>query len=205
MHAGFNRRTATKVKGGKVQRKNRHRPTGTLGCVLDRESPGRGYAHVVTKKDIQDFIEIIPDWERLSEGLECIKVAAKYDRCDGAHEFFFREETGAIHLYSWPEDLWMTLDDSYFDAHQEIFEQLGVSYDRAKDGEVVCRFTEAQARAYMLLHVFLHELGHHHDRMNQKHHGKSRGEDYAENFAMKRFEALLPEYVRVFGDPAEGG
>jgi hypothetical protein len=25
----------------------------------------------------------------------------------------------------------------------------------------MCRFTEAQARAFMLLHVFLHELGHH--------------------------------------------
>ena len=34
----------------------------------------------------------------------------------------------------------------------------------------------------MLLHVFMHELGHHHDRTNQKHHGATKGEVYAERF-----------------------
>jgi hypothetical protein len=62
MHATFNRRTATKVKDGRVQRKNRHRPTGHEGYVLDRESPGRGFRHVVTKRDVQAFIDIIPEW-----------------------------------------------------------------------------------------------------------------------------------------------
>lgn len=30
-------------------------------------------------------------------------------------------------------------------------------------------------------------------------------EEYAERFAISRFEQLYPEYVRVFGDPKYGG
>ena len=74
------------------------------------------------------------------------------------------------------------------------------SYDRSEEW-VTCRFTEAQARAFMLLHIFMHELGHHFDHIHQKHLGSSKGEDYAERFATSRFEQLLPIYIRVFGNP----
>jgi hypothetical protein len=201
MHAQFNRRTATKVKDGRVQRKNRHRPTGHDGYVLDRESPGRGFRHVVTKRDVQAFIDIVPEWKRFSERLERIVLAASDGDCDGAYEFFHREETGAIYLHAWPEELWTSLPAAYFDHHQDIFDRFCVSYDRQEDF-VTCRFTEAQARAFMLLHIFMHELGHHYDRSNQKHLGSSKGEDYAERFAASRFEELLPAYVRVFGEPS---
>jgi hypothetical protein len=94
----------------------------------------------------------------------------------------------------------MEIATPYFDAHQAIFERLGVSYDRLKEG-VMCRFTEAQARAFMLLHVFMHEVGHHYDRIHQKHFDSTKGEDYAERFATSRFEQLFPSYVQVFGHP----
>jgi hypothetical protein len=200
MRSTFNRRTATKVKDGRVQRKNRHQPTGHDGYILDRESPGRGYRHVVSKRDVQQFIDIVPEWRRFSERLERIVLASRSDDCDGFYLFYHREETGAIFLHAWPEDLWMEIARPYFDAHQAIFDRFGVSYDRQKDG-VMCRFTEAQARAFMLLHVFIHELGHHYDRIHQKHLGSTKGEDYAERFATSRFEQLFPEYVRVFGHP----
>ena len=64
------------------------------------------------------------------------------------------------------------------------------------------KITEAQARAFMLLHIFMHELGHHYDRIHQKHTDSSKGEDYAERFANVRFEQLFPEYVRAFGHPS---
>jgi hypothetical protein len=200
MHAGFNRRTATKVKGGRVQRKNRHRPTGHDGHVLDRESPGRGFRHVLSKRDVQAFIDIIPDWPRFSERLKRIVLASHCDGCDGSYGFYHREETGVIFLNAWRDELWTDLSNEYFDSHQQIFETLGVSCDRAEDC-VTCRFTEPQARAFMLLHIFLHELGHHYDRIHQKHWNSSKGEDYAERFATSRFEQLFPEYVRVFGHP----
>jgi len=181
--------------------KNRHRPTGHDGYVLDRESPGRGFRHVVSKRDVQAFIDIVPDWYRLSERLERIVLASPSDGCDGQHAFYHREETGAIFLHAWQDDLWKDLTTSYFDSHQDIFERLGVSYDRGEDC-VTCRFTEVQARAFMLLHIFMHELGHHFDRIHQKHLGSSKGEDHAEKFATSRFEHLFPAYVRVFGHPS---
>jgi hypothetical protein len=202
VRAIFNRRTATKVKDGRVQRKNRHKPTGQNGYVLDRESPGRGFRHVVSKRDIQAFIEIIPDWGRLSKRLERIVLSAAKDGCDAEYFFYHREETGAIFLRAWHEDLWVELRTDYFDAHEGILARLGVSFDR-REKDVLCRFTESQARAFILLHVFLHELGHHYDRTRQKHFGATKGEDYAEKFAVSLFGQLFPEYVRVFGDPAK--
>jgi len=197
----FNRRTAIKVKDGRVQRKNRHRPTGREGYVFDRESPGRGCQHVVTKRDVQAFIDIIPEWHRFSERLERI-VLAGGTRSDGAHEFYYRKETGAIFINAWPDDLWREFGTHYYAAHQEIFERLGVSCERLEDS-VICRFTEAQACAFMLLHVFMHELGHHYDRIHQKHADSTKGEDYAERFATSRFGQLFPAYVAVFGHPAK--
>ncbi len=201
MHTAFNRRTASKVKNGRVQRKHRHQFTTRQGYVLDRESPGRGFRHAVTKREVQAFIDIIPEWERLSERLERIILASECEAADGQHAFHRREETGTIWLHAWPEDLWRELSTPYFEAHADIFQRFGVSHDRLKTG-VLCRFTEPQARAFMLLHVFLHELGHHHDRIHQKHFDAKKGEDHAERFATSRFEQLFPAYVRVFGHPA---
>ncbi|MGB0579571.1 MAG: hypothetical protein ACPGVU_07715 [Limisphaerales bacterium] len=200
MPPSFNRRTAPKVKDGKVQWKNRHRPTVHNGFVLDRESPRRGYRHVFSKQDLRDFIEIIPNWSRYSERLERIVLARNDDENDGLYDFYHREKTGAIFLHAWREDLWVEFNPDYFDDHQSIMETLGVAFDRGSD-VVNCRLTEAQARAFMLLHVFMHELGHHYDRISQKNGGTCRGEDYAERFANSRFNELFPAYVRVFGHP----
>lgn len=200
MPAGFNRRTATKVRDGRVRRKNRHRPTGHRGYVLDREPAGHGFRHVVSKRDVQAFIEIIPDWDRYSERLRRIVLEGHSEELDGAYEFFHREETGIIFLCAWPADLWISLTFSYFDYHAPLLEELGVSGERRRDG-VLCRFTEAQARAFTLLHVLMHELGHHWDRLHQKHADSSKGEEYAERFANSRFWQLFPAYQRVFGHP----
>lgn len=202
MHSSFNRRTATKVKDGRVQKKNPKLPTGLGGYVLDRESPGRGFRHVVSKRDLQAFTEIIPEWHKFSQRLERI-VLSRHSSNDGEYAFYHREETGAIFLCAWRDDLWQEVRHGYFDSHRQIFERLGVSFDLGKE-TAFCRFTEAQARAFMLLHVFVHELGHHHDRLNQKHRDSSRGEAYAERFANSRFEQLYNPYVSIFGDPARG-
>lgn len=199
MQPSFNRRTATKVKDGRVQRKNRTLPTGLQSCILDQQSPGRGFKHVLSKRDVQTFIDLIPEWSILSQRLERI-VLARPDSADGWHVFYHREETCAIFLTAWDKDLWVELTAGYFQEHEHIFARLGVAHDRQESG-VTCRFTEAQARAFVLLHVFMHELGHHHDRLHQKHRDSTRGEDYAERFANTRFDQLYPAYVRAFGDP----
>ena len=203
MKTAFNSRTATKIKDGRVQPKNRNRPTGHEGYVIDRESAGRGYRHVVTKQDLQAFIDIIPEWSRFSERLERIVLADANQRADGSHHFYHKEETGVIFLNAWSTERWLDLRQSYFDAHKVLLERLGVTFSSHKSG-VICHYTEAQARAFMLLHVFMHELGHHFDSIHQKHRRTTKGEDYAEEFANSRFEALFPRYISVFGDPRNG-
>src|SRR5688500_14798679 len=119
MRSQYNRRTAPKVKDGRVQKKNRHTLTGHLGCIIDRESPGRGFRHVVSKRDIQHFIEIIPNWDVLAERLDRI-VLVPADDADGCHYFCHREETGSIYLHAWEDDLWVRWPNWYFDAHREV-------------------------------------------------------------------------------------
>jgi hypothetical protein len=204
VRGSFNRRTATKVKNGRVQRKNRHAFTSRERLEIARQSPGASRRHVLSKRDVLAFIDIIPDWDKLSVRLERIVLSAVDSDWDGWHQFYHREETGGIFLNAWEEDLWVRLGHKYFSDHESIFRRLGVSHDQCKD-DVLCRFTEPQARAFTLLHVFMHELGHHFDRMTQKHSDSSRGEDYAERFATSRFDALYGDYVRVFGDPARSG
>ena len=201
MRSTTQRRTATKVRGGKVQRKNRRRPTAHQGWKVTRESPGHGYRHVVTKQDIHDFVELVPDWPTYSERLESIVLASYDDTCDGACGYYPRQETSAIHLNAWMQDLWVDWYVDYFKEHQFIVERLGVATEACGD-IVTCRFTEEQARAFMLLHVFLHELGHHFDRAHQKHWGTTKGEVYAENFANRLFELIYSDYVQTFGDPS---
>ena len=109
------------------------------------ESPGKGYRHVLTKRDLQNFLDLIPDWTVLSHRLERI-VLAVGSRDDGYHEFYHREETGAIFLHAWDEDLWVQVSSRYFEGHRDIFQRLGVSFDPGGD-PVPCRFTERQAKA----------------------------------------------------------
>ena len=61
-------------------------------------------------------------------------------------------------------------------------------------------WTEGQARAFQLLHVFLHELGHHHDLITTRRQLRGgRGEAYAERYARDHGRSDLgqvPERVR---------
>jgi hypothetical protein len=201
MQPRFNRRSAPKVRDGKVQRKNRHIPTTHQGYVLDRRPPGKGYTHVLSKKNLQDFIDLLPDWHVYSERLERIVLAPGDSTCDGYHQFHRREGTGSISLCAWEKQLWTPVAKQYFADHKPHFQALGLSFDTTPLTHVLCRFTIAQARAFTLLHVFLHELGHHYDRLTRRNTHSGRGEEFAESFANRRFDDLLPRYIARFGDP----
>ena len=50
------------------------------------------------------------------------------------------------------------------------------------------------------MHVFLHELGHHHDRITTRSmQTPSRGEGYAEEYAHRYGEQMWQKYFDVFG------
>jgi hypothetical protein len=63
------------------------------------------------------------------------------------------------------------------------------------------KWTENTARAYQLLYMFLHELGHHHDRMTTRsRRATARGEPYAESYANRdteRVVARLHSHLRL--------
>ena len=149
------RRVALKVRDGVVQRKNNHTPTATLGYVLARESPAKGCRHVVTKQDIRLLTSIIPNWNDLAKGLESIILTSSGAHHDGRYQIFHREKTGRIEIPAWDGELWQVFEPEYHREHAGVFELLGVATEPHPDG-VQCRLTRPQAKALLLLHVFLH-------------------------------------------------
>jgi hypothetical protein len=195
------RRTATKVVGGRALRKNNWEPTpsaywGLPQMSIERERPGRGHRHLLTKRDVERFIGLLPDWDELSEGLTTIVLAAHEPDTDGW------ASVGVVALCAWPRELWEWSNRPHYDAHEALFERLGVEVVRERDGwgGYQLRWTESQARAYQLLHVLLHELGHHHDRItNRSKRAAARGEPYAERYALRYEARIWDAYLREFG------
>lgn len=193
------RKTAPRVVRGKVRKKNRAAPTSNYWNtpqdvpVIDRRRPGDGHRHVLKKRDVLEFIEILPDWAELSKGLDAILLATADPGCDGWHV------PGIVAICAWERELWRDVCEEYYDEHQDIFQRLGVPCGRLQNGNYRCEFNEEQARAYQLLHILLHELGHHHDRMTTRSRADAaRGENYAEQYA-RRHEALIwKRYVQKF-------
>jgi hypothetical protein len=86
--------------------------------------------------------------------------------------------------------------------HRSVLDRLGVPVDAfpTPPGPFHrCHFTEDTARAFQLLHVLLHELGHHHDAMTtRKQRWSCRGERYAEDYALRYAERIWDRYLAAF-------
>jgi hypothetical protein len=191
----FNRKTAPKVRDGRVQKKNRHAPTRLNSLSVGLERPQPGLRHVTTRQDIWKFIRLLPDWKRVSTDLDLIYLAADSDDDDGWYEY---PQHPSIALSAWPEDLIMRPSEEYFAEHSQIFRMLGIRHEFTDGGEIVCQFTEDSARAYQLLHIFLHELGHHHHRIT-KGRGRSAGtEKEAEDYAIRWHRRIWRSYCEQF-------
>jgi hypothetical protein len=198
----YNRRGTPKVKDGKVQKKNRYIQspnfylTDPSELQIERQNPGKGYRHLLDRYDIERFIRLIPEWQELSKGLSAIVLATNRVGADGWHEH------GVVHLCAWTEDLWKECAQWYFDDHADIFERLGVPHEQIEiEGEkcVRCFFDVDNAKAYQLMHILLHELGHHHDRITSTRQERPvRGENYAEMFARKYEPEIFKRYMEVF-------
>lgn len=219
MQTRYNRKTSPKVVGGQVLRKNNHVKTARLGYVVDRVRPIKGYRHILRKKDIHDFVELISDWPTVSEGIESIVLDCGDGYSDGYYRHYNEEDTGIIWLAAWPQELWVEYSDDYYQEHLWLLQKLKVTSDKVvknsmasmdcKDGREeskeeavwLCYFSETQAKAFTLMHVFLHELGHHVDKLrSDKKNSMVGGEDFAEKYAVRRFHELWPAYLRRFGD-----
>lgn len=201
MRAG-NRKSAPEVSGGKVQKKNDWTRTPNYyshnqrEVIVERKRPGKGYRHVLTRRDILDFITLLPDWEELSYGLNAIVLAPGEEDTAGYHVF------GVVHVCAWDEEMWLDYqcDTRFFQEHEPIFRRLGVPMDYSGDGYALCKFDDNTVRAYQLLHILLHELGHHHDRITTKAQRRAgRGEPYAEGYALAYETKIWNDYQQTFG------
>ncbi len=195
----YARKSAPEVAGGRVQKKNNHALTPNYyshrqpELVVDRKRPGQGYRHVLTRRDVLNFIALLPDWAELSRGLDAIVLAPGEWSTDGYHV------PGVVHVCAWDEDLWVEYTAEHYECHKSLFDRLGMPGEAMGNG-FLCKFNEDTVRAYQLLHILLHELGHHHDRITtQKQKRAGRGEPYAEAYALAYEARIWDAYRAAFG------
>jgi hypothetical protein len=192
--------TAPGVRDGRVRRKNNWRRTPNYYAtpprrlVIDRQRPGPGHRHLLLRRDIERFIGLLPDWAALSRGLNAVVLAADEPGCDGWYR------PGVVAVCAWPRSICFDVTPRWYADHCLFLDRICVPIERTAEGDILCRYTEATARAYQLLHVLLHEFGHHHDLMTTRSRkGCARGEGYAEEYAY-RYEAIIWErYLNEFG------
>ena len=75
------RKSAMRVRDGRVRKKNNWTPDHRdyyarpqSEIQIERSHPGRGYRHVVTVRQLRDFLDLLPDWDELAVGLEAISI-----------------------------------------------------------------------------------------------------------------------------------
>ena len=197
---GPNRKTTPKVIDGKVQKKNNDQPTHNYydhkepQLVVDRRRPGPGARHLLNVEDIRSFISIIPDWQEQSKGIDAIALLPFHEATYGSYNL-----SGIIKIRAWPAKLWIEMREDSEDRKGWLLRQLEVEIEELSYGEYLAKFTENQAKAFQLLGTFLHELGHHVDRMNCKRkHDCPGGEPFAIKFEKEMQEKIWPQYVKRF-------
>jgi hypothetical protein len=196
---GFGRISSSpRVKSGNQYRSERSVPAPPDHNVprgqpeIYRKHPGQGCCHVLMNRDIRRFVSILPDWGNLSIGLNAIIPAPARPNCDGYHR------SGLVAICAQSRLFSHLVPEQYAQAHRDVFERLGVPIERAACGYVL-NYTRSTLRAFQLLHIFLHELGHHHDRMaTGSRRRASRGERYAEIFARTNGDFIGDEYFKAF-------
>ena len=195
-----NRKSAMRVVNGETRKKNNwsssrdyYYAPDPRTVFVDRNRPGDGYRHVLNKGDIYRFLEILPDWNRIAVGLNAVVLCPGLDGIDGYHC------PGVVHVCAWEIGLWRETRKTYYREHRDLFERLGVDSEPVGNDCYLCKFDERAVRGHQLLHILLHELGHHHDRMTTLlQRRSSRGEPFAEQYA-REYEALIwDRYHRAF-------
>lgn len=194
------RRSAMRVRDGRVQKKNNwavdrgdYKAWTQAEIRIDRKDPGYASRHLINVAQLREFLDLLPDWDQMTIGLDAIVLDTEQDAMGWC-------SPGVVAVCAWEADLWWDQAyPSWVDDHHAILDTLDVDYERGDDGAYHVRWTENQARAFQLLHVLPHELGHHHDRMtNRSKLHIARGEPFAEDYAIRVMNDVFPLYTRRF-------
>ncbi len=199
----FHRKTAPGVEFGEVHRKNNWRRSPCCYSVpqwvpaIDRLRPGAGYRHLLLKRDVERFVELLPHWEDVSRDLDVIVL----DRGGGGYDGWYNR--GVLGLCAWRTNMVYELDPAWYAEHRDFLKRIGTHVEDYGREPYIAHWTPDTARAYQLCHVFLHELGHHIDRLStrSKRDNSPRGEDWAEQYAWAYEAMILERYFKEFGLP----
>jgi hypothetical protein len=199
----FRRKTAPAVRDGRTRRKNNWTQSPSWYCVpqpvpaIDRRRPGPGHRHLLLKRDVERFVRLIPDWAEASAGLDVIVLDRARRNCDGWYN------GGVIGICAWPIDMIFEPDWGWYRAHRDFLARIEARVEGNTPDDITIRWTPSTARAYQLCHVFLHELGHHRDRMTtrSKKDNAPRGEQFAEKYAWEFEPQVWEAYLDEFGLP----
>jgi hypothetical protein len=199
----IHRKSAMRVRDGRVRKKNNWNPDPgdyyarpQAEIRIERDPPGPGYRHVVTVRQLRDFLDLLPDWEELAIGLEAIALTS------GRDDWLGLSNPGVVVITAWERDLWWdNAHRNWIEENSDVLDLLNV--ERLAHGQTQdwfeLRWTEPQARAFLLLDVLVHELGHHHDRMTTAGSAAPRGEPFAHAYATRVRGEIWLEYVERFG------
>ena len=198
------RKDAPRVRDGSVQFKNNHTLTRHWSQVpgdqllIEREKPGPEYRHLLRKQDLERFVALLPEWEELSRGVDVLLLAKGKFNVMGYYDL------GIVAVCAWDREIAGTYSSRFVDEHREVLARLDVPIGKAQHGYAELGFTEASARGFQLMHILLHELGHHHDRMTTESQARSaRGEGYAERYANEHADATSgASTIEISGEDA---
>jgi len=196
----FHRKTAPGVRDCTVRKKHNWNQSPSCYSVpqlvpaIDRRRAGKGYRHLLLKRDVERFVELIPHWEDVSRGLDVIVLDRGQPGVDGWYN------RGVLAICAWPTKMSYELDPNWYADHRDLLSRIGARVEDVRL-DVIIHWTPDTARAYQLCHIFLHELGHHIDRMitRTKHDQCAHGEDFAEQYAWAYKVMVLERYFHEFG------
>jgi hypothetical protein len=197
----FHNKTAPGARDGHTRRKNNWRQSPSCYAVaqlvptIDRKRPGAGYRHLLLKRDIERFVNLIPNWQDVSVGLDVIVLDSGNTGCDGWHC------RGVIAICAWPIEMRYEVNARWFREHHAFLKRIEARIEGDDPEDIIIHWSPWTARAYQLCHVFLHELGHHRDRMTTRSRRCSRGEDFAERYAWEFEPQVWERYLEEFGLP----
>ena len=103
----------------------------------------KGFKNIVRKHEMYDFFQLIPEWEKVSRGLDGVVLGGKSKSLLGQYGNY------VITLFSWEtEIIWPTTNEEFVKEHEEVFDMFGIPYfpNKNKDGCYVVEFNEQTAK-----------------------------------------------------------
>lgn len=161
--------------------------------LIKRTRPIAGHFHAVSATDVRRFVRLIDDWEEVASAVRAVILTPGGDYCYGRYN-----NAGIIKLDAWPK-----CGPHYVPSRKKwLIEQIGLGPMPEGQTYMISDITKEQVRCYLLLGTFLHELGHHIDRMSTRSKlDAANGEPAAIRYEQMRQRELWKPYCGEFGHP----